>query len=174
MKQTQIQSLLDKYFEGESSLQEEAQLRQLLQEDNLPEAFKAYQNLFKFLDQELEIGLDGDFETRIMREIEQQHLEAQPKIRRLQVSWLLRIAAVFVLVAAGLWWMLRSNSIEKPIVAEAETKVIDWSKYEPKTPEEAYQITRKAFHRVANGLNEGTEIASEGLGKMEEMGKVFN
>jgi spermidine synthase len=70
--------------------------------------------------------------------------------------------------------MMRSNPVEKPVVAEAETKVIDWSKYEPKTPEEAYQITRKAFRRVANGLNDGTEIASEGLGKMEEMGKVFN
>ncbi|WP_353485208.1 hypothetical protein [Haliscomenobacter sp.] len=174
MNQTQIQSLLDKYFAGESSLQEEAQLRQLLQEENLPESFKAYQSWFQFLDQELEVGLDDDFEAKIMREIEQQPGEAKPKIRRLQVSWLLRIAAVFVLVAGGLWWMLRSNSVDKPLVAEAETKVIDWSKYEPKTPEEAYEITRKAFHRVANGLNEGTEIASEGLGKMEEMGKVFN
>lgn len=170
MKQELMQSLLDKYFAGESSLQEEAQLKQLLQDEQGSAAQQQYQAWFQFLDQEAEIQLDDDFDAKIMQKIEASFAPA-PVVRKLQTAWILRIAAVFALLVAGLWWMMRSTPLDHPLVAEA--KVIDWSKYEPKTAEEAYQITRKAFRRVATELNEGTEIASESVGKMEEMGRMF-
>lgn len=165
-----MQSLLDKYFAGESSLQEEAQLKQLLQDEQGSAAQQQYQAWFQFLEQETDIQLDDDFDAKIMQKIEAS-LAPAPVVRKLPISWMLRVAAVFALVAAGLWWMTRTNPVAQPLVAEA--KVIDWSKYEPKTAEEAYQITRKAFRRVATELNEGTEIASESVGKMEEMGRMF-
>jgi len=173
MKQQQIQSLLDKYFAGESSLQEEAQLRQLLQQDPLSEEHLAYREWFQLLEEDSNLSLSDDFDLKVMQAIETS-VKPQAKIRRLSVSWVLRVAAVFALLAAGLWWMTRTNPLEKPeVVAEAEVKVIDWSKYEPKTPEEAFEVTRKALHKVATEFNEGTAIASESIGRMGEMGKLI-
>lgn len=172
MKQQQIQSLLDKYFAGESSLQEEAQLRQLLQQEPLSEEHQAYQQWFQLLEEESNLSLGDDFDLKVMQAIETS-VKPAVKIRRLSVSWVLRVAAVFALLAAGLWWMTRSNAIVEEPVVVAEAKVIDWSKYEPKTPEEAFQVTRKALRRVATGFNEGTSIATESIGKMEEMGKLI-
>lgn len=173
MKQQQIQSLLDKYFAGESSLQEEAQLRQLLQQDPLSEEHLVYREWFQLLEEESNLSLGDDFDLKLMQAIETT-VKPQAKIRRLSGSWVLRVAAVFALLSTGLWWLTRSNLLEKPeVVAEAEVKVIDWSKYEPKTPEEAFQVTRKALRKVATEFNEGTAIATESIGKMEEMGKLI-
>lgn len=172
MKQQQIQSLLDKYFAGESSLQEEAQLRQLLQQEPLSEEHQAYQEWFQLLEEESNLSLGDDFDLKVMQAIETS-VKPAVKIRRLSVSWVLRVAAVFALLAAGLWWMTRSNAIVEEPVVVAEAKVIDWSKYEPKTPEEAFQVTRKALRKVATEFNEGTAIATESIGKMEEMGKLI-
>lgn len=173
MKQQQIQSLLDKYFAGESSLQEEAQLRQLLQQDPLSEEHLAYREWFQLLEEDSNLSLGDDFDLKVMQAIETK-VKPQAKIRHLSVSWVLQVAAVFALLATGLWWMTRTNPLESPeVVAEAEVKVIDWSKYEPKTPEEAFQVTRKALRKVATEFNEGTAIATESIGKMEEMGKLI-
>ncbi|WP_373551668.1 hypothetical protein [Haliscomenobacter sp.] len=172
MKQQQIQSLLDKYFAGESSLQEEAQLRQLLQTEPISAEHLNYREWFQLLEEEAELSLGDDFDAKVMAAIEASN-KPKPVIRTLSVAWVLRIAAVFALVATGLWWLVRSNPVEQPIVAEAEVKVIDWSKYEPKTVEEAYEVTRKALRKVATEFNEGTAIATQSIDKMGEMGKLI-
>lgn len=49
---TDIRSLLDKYFEGDSSAEEEKVLRRYFAQDNLPEDLKVYASIFRFIDDE--------------------------------------------------------------------------------------------------------------------------
>lgn len=49
---TDIRHLLDKYFEGDSSAEEEKILRRYFTQDNLPEDLKVYASIFRFLDDE--------------------------------------------------------------------------------------------------------------------------
>jgi hypothetical protein len=49
---TDIRHLLDKYFEGNSSTEEEQMLRRYFAQDNLPEELQAYTALFRFLGDE--------------------------------------------------------------------------------------------------------------------------
>lgn len=49
---TDIQHLIDKYFDGESSAEEEKILRRYFTQEDLPEELKAYASLFRFLDDE--------------------------------------------------------------------------------------------------------------------------
>ncbi|RNC64715.1 hypothetical protein [Proteiniphilum sp. X52] len=49
---TDIRHLLDKYFEGDSSAEEEKVLRRYFTRDNLPEELRVYASLFRFLDDE--------------------------------------------------------------------------------------------------------------------------
>ncbi len=48
MNQHNIKILLEKYFEGETNLQEEAQLTQYFQQENILEDLSAYSPIFKF------------------------------------------------------------------------------------------------------------------------------
>lgn len=49
---TDIHHLLDKYFEGDTSAEEEKILRHYFAQDYLPEDLKAYASIFRFLDDE--------------------------------------------------------------------------------------------------------------------------
>lgn len=49
---TDIQHLIDKYFDGESSAEEEKILRRYFTQEDLPEELKVYASLFRFLDDE--------------------------------------------------------------------------------------------------------------------------
>ena len=49
---TDIRHLLDKYFEGDSSAEEEKILRGYFMQDDLPEELRVYASLFRFLDDE--------------------------------------------------------------------------------------------------------------------------
>ena len=88
MKQQQIQSLLDKYFAGESSLQEEAQLRQLLKTEPISEEHLTYSEWFQLLDEEAELSLGDDFDSKVMASIEAYN-KPKPMIRTLSTSWIL-------------------------------------------------------------------------------------
>lgn len=49
---TDIQHLIDKYFDGESSAEEEKILHRYFTQEDLPEELKVYASLFRFLDDE--------------------------------------------------------------------------------------------------------------------------
>lgn len=49
---TDIRELLDKYFEGDTSAEEEKMLRSYFAQDDIPEELKVYTSLFRFLDDE--------------------------------------------------------------------------------------------------------------------------
>lgn len=55
MKQNEenISVLIEKYFEGLTSLQEEQSLRDYFQQENIPEEWKVYQPVFQFFSQEI-------------------------------------------------------------------------------------------------------------------------
>ena len=47
-----IQELIDRYFEGLTSLKEEERLREYFRGENVPEGWKIYQPLFQYFDEE--------------------------------------------------------------------------------------------------------------------------
>lgn len=51
-KQIYIEELLEKYFEGQTSLKEEKVLREYFRQDNIPEAMETYRPMFAFFSDE--------------------------------------------------------------------------------------------------------------------------
>jgi hypothetical protein len=54
-KEENIRELIEKYFEGLTSLQEEQSLRDYFQQENIPAEWKKYQAVFQFFSQEIAI-----------------------------------------------------------------------------------------------------------------------
>lgn len=163
-----IKQLLDKYFDGETSLSEENQLRAYFNEPDVHPSLQSYQPMFQFFHTERTCQLDSSFETRLLEKIQQTE---QPRMRVVSMrTWIARAAAVLIL-AVGMWWVYPTLQSQPE---EAVAQAIDWSKYEPETPEEAYKILKTSLHKVSSELNNGAEKAAKEVMKVNKMNEVLN
>jgi len=133
MDYKKVNELLEKYFEGESSLQEEAILSSYFNQPEVAAELKEYQSLFQYFEEEKSIQLSDDFENRLLEKIELQPSEA--KIKRLPfIGQLRRIAAAAV-----------------------------FAEYDAMDEQEAYERTKAALMLISNKLNTSTEKAAKGF-----------
>lgn len=168
MDYKEIKELLDKYFDGETSLLEENQLQAYFNKQEVHPSLRSYQPMFQFFHAEQACRLDPAFETRLLEKIQQTE---QPQMRVVSMrTWIARAAAILIL-AAGMWWVY--PKLQTP-PEEAVAQAIDWSKYEPETPEEAYKILKTSLHKVSTELNDGAEKAAKEVMKVNKMNEVFN
>ena len=172
MDDQMIRQLLDRYFAGETTLEEEAQLRRAFQQRELPEDLLPFRPLFRYFEQERDAQLGQGFEQRLLEQINEKPEAGHTAIvRRLPVQrWAVGIAAAVVL-ALGLFWLYPPATFQQ----QKEVAAIDWSKYEVDDPEEAFKITQSALLQASQELNQGTKVAAEEFDtKFSKVGRYFN
>ncbi|SFW11891.1 hypothetical protein SAMN02910409_0359 [Prevotellaceae bacterium HUN156] len=86
-----IEHLLDRYFEAETSLEEEQILRAFFSQENIPAEMEQWRALFT---SDNDILLGDDFDARIMEAIEE-----QPAVKAREVSLTQRLMPLFKAVA---------------------------------------------------------------------------
>ena len=86
-----IEHLLDRYFEAETSLEEEQILRAFFSQENIPAEMEQWRALFT---SDNDILLGDDFDARIMEAIEE-----QPTVKAREVSLTQRLMPLFKAVA---------------------------------------------------------------------------
>lgn len=157
-----IQQLLERYFNGDTSLRDEAQLRRYFAGPDIDERLRRYQPLFRYLQAEQARTTSTDFDDNW-----QSPPARTAKIRRLggPRTWFIGIAAMLAL-ALGLWFLAPA-----PEVATEQTagNAIDWSKYEPKSEEEAIRLTRTALIGAATHLNAGARQAAKKVKRVKTL-----
>lgn len=164
MDRKDIEILLQHYFEGLTTLREEAQLREYFNREAVDSDLAPYQDLFRHFETSRQEELSPEFDQRLMRQL----TEAEPERPRIRRLWpvLARVAAM-LLLALGIWWFYPQPA---PATQQAG---IDWSKYEPETPEEAYRLTRMALMRTSGEINEGASKAAREMDKFREVTRFF-
>ncbi len=142
MDNRNINLLLDRYFEGQTTLEEEARLRAYFTGPNVEPELELYRPLFAGQIKMRRAAPPADFEDTFWKEA--RHRSKPP--RRLGL-WAAAVAASILLTLSGWWW---AWSI--PSSADVQAS-IDWSQYEVQSPEVAYLITRGALERASDELN---------------------
>ncbi len=160
MDYNNIRKLLDKYWAGESSLQEETQLREFFSGTNVPEDLKTYQPLFQFFQLEQDKNLNGDFDQRLIQELKSSE-NPKSKVRRLPY-YLMRVAAAGLLLFSIYFVNQQWNQNFYTQVATEEM-----------TPEEVYAQTKQALLLVSVKMIKGTNIANDGMSKMNIANRVI-
>ena len=165
MDYKKVEILIDKYFEGETSLQEETALKNYFNKSDVDPELKQYQALFQFYKEEEGIKLSSDFESRLLQEIQQEAHMPHIARRRTLYTNIARIAAAVVLAIGIFWGINQYSNTNIPTVASVEEEM---------TPEEAYKEVMSALALVSSKLNKGKHKAVEGIGQVNKATKVFN
>lgn len=127
MESAEIKKLLEKYFEGETTVAEEKELASYFAGSVAPE-LEAYRSYFGFFAQEKKVSLP----------VKQLH-----SMRRRQYTFISAAAAILVLFGIGYYSFYGTES-------RGKSGVIN-------DPQEAYQETQKALMMLSGHINKGVE-----------------
>lgn len=102
-----IEKLIEKYFDGDSSLEEEQQLQTFFQKDDVPVNLKQYQSQFRNIADSTNIKWVDFSEDKLFAKLEAKLDKEKPSAKvidmnnGLNMKWLYRVAAAFVLIFIG-------------------------------------------------------------------------
>ena len=134
MELDKIEIILEKYFQGETTIAEENELKKYFSSPNVAQHLQQYQPLFGYFSQ-------------VKEQESTQEIPLQTKKRN--VAWLSIAASVVVLLGIGTYvYMGEKNTA--PVVAQTELGTYD-------DPEEALAATQKALALLSNNVNVGIE-----------------
>ncbi|RZJ52019.1 MAG: hypothetical protein EOO44_13115 [Flavobacterium sp.] len=134
MELNRIENILEKYFQGETTIAEEKELKDYFSSPDVAQHLEQYKPMFGYFSQVKEQKLT-------------QEIPLQTKKRN--VAWLSIAASVVVLLGIGTF-MYVSEKNTPPVVAQTELGTYD-------NPEEALAATQKALAMLSNNVNVGIE-----------------
>ena len=134
MELDKIENILDKYFQGETTIAEEKELKEYFSSSNVAQHLEQYQPIFGYFSQVKE----------------QKSTQTIPlKTKKRNVAWLSIAASVVVLLGVGTYFYV-SEKNAAPAVAQTELGTYD-------DPEEALAATQKALALLSSNVNVGIE-----------------
>ena len=148
MESVKIRELVEKYWEGDTTLEEEEQLRVYFNKEEAPADLKKEAVLFRYYQSHTQFRtLDERFDNTLTQRIERK----EAKQRWLTFQPVLRIAAAIVLVVLAT--VLFKAEWNNPATETSPVAVEDT--YED--PRLAYEQTKEALLLVSSLMNEGTQ-----------------
>ncbi len=153
MKKEELSRLLEKYYSGRSSAEEEEVLRSFFNEADTPEGFEAEKAIFGYYSASMEIPEPSDdFEVRILNGIDESVNRRSPAGTRNLIRVVLSTAAGLFILAGSYFFFTDRNEIQDTF----------------NDPEIAYAETIKILLDVSSQLNRGTR-GLEPIGKINEV-----
>lgn len=134
MEFNKIEDILEKYFQGETTIAEENQLKEYFSSPNVAQHLEQYKPMFGYFSQVKE----------------QKSTQTIPlKTKKRNVAWLSIAASAVVLLGIGTYFYT-SEKNATPVTAQSELGTYD-------DPEEALAATQKALALLSNNVNVGIE-----------------
>lgn len=147
----EIQNLIDKFYAGETTEQDERQLKSFFDQEGLPQKFTSDKAYFLAMQSASVEELDDSFDNKLFAKIEQKQPVKTFKLWNYSLSGV----AAAILVFLAVWFgtdLLQTNkvygTIEDPHIAFAETQ--------------------KALDEVSKKLNKGIKPVKKTVNKVEE------
>src|SRR6266850_2059260 len=147
MDSKHIEQLLEKYWNCETSLEEEQQLREYFRGENIPGQWKEASELFRYFEQQRHQPLmDQTFETVVLKKIRK---ESQ---RGKEYSIMRNV----VRIAAGLIVVIAATFIVRQEIRKSYPPEDTFS-----DPKMAFEETKKALMMISKGFGKGQKEASK-------------
>jgi len=158
MDYSTIKKLLEKYWEGETSILEESQLRDYFNQDEVEASLKEYKPLFVYVKEEQLIKISDDFEAKLKAQLV---VEDKTPVKTRQLKfYLLRVAAAAIFIFGVFFLYQKNGSLNQ------ENDLVYEDTYED--PEEAYAKAKEVLLLLSTKLNKGTGTAAASMKKAEK------
>jgi len=164
---TTIDNLLEKYWAGETSLDEEAQLREYFCGSTVAEEHRPFVEAFLYPEKIANATLPDDFEEQLLTKINTQPADPIVKSIRFDRRWLAVAAAVLFLLTAGI--LLLKKPVPPNDLVDIPHLIINGKVYHPATEEEAYQLTKQALLLVSSKMTKEPKATIKSLKKIENV-----
>lgn len=158
MKRDRIIELLNKYWNCETNLAEEQELRRLFAEEELPEELQRYAPLFSYIEEEQAPRLSAGFEQRLQESLRKadtavvpQHMPRRTRLMRIAASILLLVG-----MGVSLYFITRQQN--NPQYAESG-----------KADSEVWEQATDALEKLADALRLSEEASRQTLRQINEM-----
>lgn len=156
MGENNIRGILEKYWEGETTLEEEKELRSYFASSQVSEEFAPYTPLFAYFDDEQHIQMEA--------EISQPKLQGGGRI--VNLKWAINVAASIAIFIAMYF-------VNKQISSKNNT--FQYAYHDTyQTPEEALEEVKQALFYVSSKMNKGVNTTTQSLEKMEPLSEIIN
>ncbi|MFZ0598478.1 MAG: hypothetical protein WAM46_15950, partial [Flavobacterium sp.] len=129
MEFNKIEDILEKYFQGETSIAEEKELKDYFSSPNVAQHLEQYKPMFGYFSQVKE---------------QKSTQEIPLKTKKRNVAWLSIAASAVVLLGIGTYFYVSEKNTTQ-VVAQSELGTYD-------NPEEALAATQKALALVSNNV----------------------
>ena len=153
MKEEELKSLVEKYYNGESTEEEERALRDFFRKGNIPEGYESEKLIFSYYTESAELSEPSiDFEARILAGIDSSEIKrGSQSIRKYFLPLLSAAAGLLILIGSYFFFINRNESVDTF-----------------SDPQIAYAETIKILKDVSSQLNHGTQTL-EPVGKLNEI-----
>ena len=155
MKEEELKRLIEKYYNGESTEEEESSLRDYFRKNNISEGYEAEKIIFGYFDKSKEMPEPSvDFEARILAGIDASESSRRSRTMKKYLLPILSAAAGLLLLGGSYFYFI--------VRAEPMDTFTD--------PEIAYAETIKILREVSSQMNRGTQVL-EPVGKINKVTK---
>ncbi|KAF2342498.1 hypothetical protein [Flavobacterium tistrianum] len=135
MELNKIEEILEKYFQGETSIAEENQLKEYFSSSNVAQHLEQYKPMFGYFSQAKE---------------QKSTYEIPLQTKKRNVAWLSIAASAVVLLGIGTYFFVSEKNDTTAVASQTELGTYD-------DPEEALKATQKALALLSNNVNVGIE-----------------
>ncbi|MDR0893662.1 MAG: hypothetical protein LBN24_13820 [Mediterranea sp.] len=149
MDYKRIEQLLERYWQGDTSVEEEACLRRFFTEEEVPGHLLRYKEWFAYQQVQQELCLGDDFDERLLREMEVSTVKARRVTLFSRLTPLLKAAAVVAVI------LTLGNVAQHSFTPEGGTTVLatDTIGKQVTAPSVAVSDEGKANQALADSLN---------------------
>jgi hypothetical protein len=153
MNEEELKRLIEKYYNGESTEEEESALKNYFRKDNIPDGYESEKLIFSYYTESAEFPEPSlDFEARILAGINASDIKSgSHKMKRYLLPVLSAAAGLLILAGSYFFFVSRTET--------ADTF---------SDPEIAYAETIKILRDVSSQLNHGGQVL-EPVGKINEI-----
>lgn len=164
-----IEQLLERYWQCETSLEEESELRNFFSKEEVPAHLLQYKDLFVYQQVQHEVGLGEDFDARILAQVE------VPVVKAKRLTLVGRFMPLFKAAAVIALMLSLGNIAQRSFFAD---DALDYN-YEAYTdtyddPEVAYKQVSSALMMLSDGINKSQDqhltdsVQPKAVGMMKE------
>lgn len=160
MDYSYIDKLLERYFNGATSIEEEDMLKAFFRQEELPEHFEKYRSLFNYEEAALGEHLGADFDEKMLRAVE------QPVVHAAKISLMTRLRP-FMKAAASVAVIITLGTAAQKAFVNNNTSAPD---YNYATYKDTYEDPQVAYDKVSTALKD----MSDGLRQQMKDDSAYN